>query len=347
MKAVSWQGPFQISVSDSWPRPALRSASDALVKVRLASICGTDLHAYRGEVAGFPVGTILGHEFVGTITEIGSAVVSRQVGERVVASDLVACGQCASCAAGQHYQCEHGTLFGYGTVVGDDVAGGQADYVRVPFADTVLLPVPRPVDDEAALLASDVLATAIRAVASGAGNNARLAAIVGGGPVGTMIALVLQARYRMQVVVTEPSQARRAFCEALGCAAMAPSEATAPVLRHRFGHPAADVTFEAVGSPSALAAAVGLTRAGGTVVVVGARTRDEPFPAGLAFAKELELRFVVGDPIASSHETFAFLSENPLISRGFFTHRFPLSAAAEAYEMFDRGDALKVVLLAS
>jgi 2-desacetyl-2-hydroxyethyl bacteriochlorophyllide A dehydrogenase len=347
VKAVSWQGPFRISADDSWPRPALRSTSDALVKVSAASICGTDLHAYRGEVTGFPVGTILGHEFVGTIAEIGSAVVSRQVGERVVASDLVACGRCAFCVAGQHYQCEHGTLFGYGTVVGDDVAGGQAEYVRVPFADTVLLPVPPCVDDEAALLASDVLATAIRATSRGVGNGTHLAAIVGGGPVGLMIAAVLRASYGIQVVVTEPNEERRAIGEALGCVAMAPSEATAPVLLHRFGYPAADVTFEAVGSPGALAAAVGLTRPGGTVVVVGARTRDEPFPAGLAFAKELELSFVVGDPIASSHETFAFLSENPLISRSFFTHRFPLSAAAEAYEIFDRGQALKVVLVAS
>src|SRR5262245_24027599 len=139
MRAVVYEGPRRVRVRAGRPEPQLRGPRDAVVRVTRSAICGTDLHPYRGEIADFAPGTVLGHEFVGTVVVAGE-LVPFAPGEPVMASDLIACGHCPACRRGHHYHCDEVTLFGYSTVVGAPVDGGQAELVRVPFADLVLAP---------------------------------------------------------------------------------------------------------------------------------------------------------------------------------------------------------------
>lgn len=331
MRAVVLQGPRQVEVCEL-AEPVVKEASDAIVAVSLAAICGTDLHAYRGEVDGVPPGTVLGHEFVGEVVAVGAGVRSRVPGERVVASDLIACGRCRWCERGWHYQCPRASLFGSGTVVGAEVDGGQAELVRVPNADLLLCPVADGVADEDAVFVADVLATAWMAVAeSGLGEGDSLA-VVGCGPVGLCaIGCALRAG-AATVFAVDPDPRRVARAVELGAVAVA-------------GDPEADVVVEAVGSDAALATALELVRSRGTVVAVGAhRSEAMPFPARDAFARELTLKFVVGDPIAVRDELLAEIEAGRLSPGSIVSHRLPLERAAEAYRLFDEREAVKVVL---
>ncbi len=153
MKAVVYHGPGKVGVEEL-PQPRLIEPRDAIVKVSRTALCGTDLHPYRGEIPQFESGTVLGHEFAGTVVEAGPQVPFAP-GQRVFASDIVACGLCASCTHGMHYQCVSVGLFGSSTLVGPAIAGGQAEYVRVPFADTTLCATPDGVSDEQALFVGE------------------------------------------------------------------------------------------------------------------------------------------------------------------------------------------------
>ncbi|WP_431910564.1 alcohol dehydrogenase catalytic domain-containing protein [Micromonospora carbonacea] len=345
MRGVVYRGPRHVEVVDDLPMPRLESERDAVVRVTRAAICGSDLHPYRGEMPGFAPGTVLGHEFAGVVTERGSQV-PFAVGERVVASYLIGCGRCPRCARGWHYHCPSATLFGYSTVVGDAVAGGQAEYVRVPFADVVLGPVPAAVTDEQALFAGDVLATAHAAVTDAHVGPGRLVGVVGAGPVGLMAALCA-AELGATVVVCDVDPARRDRAGALVPAVVEPERLAATMQRMR-GRDEAAIVIEAVGSGAALACAVDAAGPHGTVLVVGAHGSDDvAFPAGRAFVQELTLRFAVGNPIRSRDPVMALLRAGRVDPSALVSHRLPLAEAARGYELFDTRVADKVILLPS
>lgn len=342
MRAAVWNGPREIEVREL-DAPSLLRPTDAIVRVSLAAICGTDLHAYRGEVDGVSPGTVLGHEFVGTVLAVGSEVRSRSPGERVVASDLLACGRCWWCARGWHYQCEHASLFGSGTVVGEEVGGAQAELVRVPNADLVLCPIADEVADEDAVFVGDVLATAHMAISeSGLGEGDSLA-VVGCGPVGLCAVGCGLRAGAATVFAVDPDPRRAARAAELGAVAVS-SDPIAEVAAASGGR-GADAVVEAVGSDAALASALRLVRSKGTVVAVGAhRSKAMPFSSRDAFARELTLRFVVGNPIAVREELLAEIAAGRLNPAAIVSHRLPLEQAAEAYRLFDRREAVKVVL---
>lgn len=156
MKAVVYKGPFQVAVEEV-PEPRLEADTDALLEVELSAICGSDLHIYHGKIAGVLPGTVLGHEFVGRIVEKGP-LVPFPVGERVVGSFQVACGECPACRKGQFFACSRGGVFGFGLALGN-LPGAQAERVRVPFARHTLFPI-GDLPAEEAVLAGDVLTTA-------------------------------------------------------------------------------------------------------------------------------------------------------------------------------------------
>jgi threonine dehydrogenase-like Zn-dependent dehydrogenase len=136
LRGTVFHCPYHVTLRHDLPKPRILAERDAVVRVTRAAICGTDLHAYRGELPGFATGSVLGHEFTGVVVEAGAAI-DYLPGQRVVASDLVACGRCPFCAHGWHYQCPEVILFGYSSVVGRPLDGGQAEYARVPFANVV------------------------------------------------------------------------------------------------------------------------------------------------------------------------------------------------------------------
>jgi 2-desacetyl-2-hydroxyethyl bacteriochlorophyllide A dehydrogenase len=339
MRAVVYRGPGAVEVCEDLPEPAIGEPRDAVVRVTRSAICGSDLHPYRGHIPGFAPGTVLGHEFVGVVVEAGPEV-PFPPGTRVVASDVVACGRCRSCAKGWHYHCPEATLFGYSTVVGRSVAGGQSEYVRVPFADTVLSPCPDDTSDEHMLFVGDLLSTAY-AAARAAVSPGAVVGVVGGGALGLLSALCAGVFGAAEVAVADRDPTRRAMAEALGFAAVDPADL--PRLLESRGDGA---VIEAVGTDAALRCAIASAGRRGGVVAVGAHSSTAmPLDTQRAFTRELTLRFIVGDPIRDHDEVVALLRAGRIDPTVVVSDRLPLRDAVEGYRRFDRRAALKVLLL--
>jgi threonine dehydrogenase-like Zn-dependent dehydrogenase len=344
VRATVFRGPYAVELRDDLPVPRLHGSRDAVVRVTASAICGTDLHPYRGELLGFGAGTVLGHEFVGVVEDAGDEV-AHLAGRRVVASDLVACGRCRMCRKGWHYQCPEVTLFGYSTVVGRSIDGGQADYVTVPFADVVLAPCPDELTDEQALLTGDVLATGYIAAERAEIPLGGTVAVIGAGTVGLLAGMCARARGAGAVVVADPSAARRAAAVDCGFLAASPEQLGALVAEASYGLGAQSV-IEAVGSDAALRLAVETAAPRGTVVAVGAHhSAAAPLNSGSAFGRELTLRFAVGDPISVRDEVFALVRTGRVDPSAVISHRLPLMEVEHGYEIFDRREATKVVLV--
>jgi 2-desacetyl-2-hydroxyethyl bacteriochlorophyllide A dehydrogenase len=342
MKGVVFLGPGAVTVREL-PVPEPQSPRDAVVRVTRAAICGTDLHPYRGHVPDFRPGTVLGHEFAGIIDSAGPGV-PFSPGQRVFASDVIACGQCAQCALGRHYQCASVSLFGYADVVGPPVDGGQAEFVRVPFADVVLCATPDDVTDEQALFVGDVLTTAYAAVRNTRVRPEEIACVVGAGPLGTLAALCLRLA-GAEVWIADPDPVRRERAAALGFSAVSPDD-LAPAMQARNGGHGAHRVVEAVGTDAALACALAAAGPGAIVAVAGSHhSAAMPFPSGLAFARELTIRFTVGDPIRLREEVLELIRSGGVDPAAVISDRVPLSAAADAYEAFHLRRSFKTVLL--
>jgi len=226
------------------------------------------------------------------------------------------------------------------------VAGGQAEAVRVPFADTVLAPLADDLADEAALFVGDILATGWTAAVDGGIGGGELVAVVGCGPVGLCAALSATARGAATIVGVDPLPARRRAATALGMIAVAPSDAAA-VVRDLSRGRGADVVVEAVGTSAALAGALDLSRARGVVVAVGAHHSTYELDTADGFARELTLRFAVGDPIRYAAELLELVRAGVVDATVVVSHRLSLDDAAPAYDLFDQGEATKVVLTPS
>jgi 2-desacetyl-2-hydroxyethyl bacteriochlorophyllide A dehydrogenase len=341
MKAVVYLGPGRIEVADIQD-PQIIHPRDAIVRVTRTAICGSDLHAFRGELPTFDSGTVLGHEFTGEVVEAGPEV-PFATGDPVLASDLVACGRCAVCARGWHYHCSQATLFGYSSVVGSPLPGGQAELVRVPFADVVLSSYPAVLTDEQVLFAGDILTTAVTATVEAGMAPGDTVAIIGAGPVGILSALCARASGASITIVADPDERRRVMASSLGFQSAEPSRLSQ--LMGDLGLEGVDRVVEAVGNDAALRCAIETVGAKGTVVAVGAHSSDTTiFPARRAFSRELTLRFAVGDPIKSRDRAIALVASGRVDPTSIVSHRLPLSESALGYQLFDQRLATKVVL---
>jgi len=341
MRAVVLAGIEDVRV-ESVPDPAIRDAADAIVRVRQTAICGADLLPFRGLTPGFEYGTILGHEFVGEVVEVGGGVGRVKTGQRVVCTSTISDGTCAHCRAGRISQCLGRALFGYSGVY-PRLDGGQAEYVRVPNADRCLWPVPDAVSDENAVFLGDILPTGYGALVRGGLGVGDLVAVVGCGPVGLMAVLCAAGTARKVIAVDAIAQ-RRLLAERLGAVAVSPDDAEDAVRAASDGL-GADLVIEAAGSPAALDTALRLARGRGVVSVVGAHFEpDYPLNNALMFERELTLRFTIGDPATDRERLLALMAEGRLDPAAIVTHRLPLSSAREAYDLFYRREATKVIL---
>jgi 2-desacetyl-2-hydroxyethyl bacteriochlorophyllide A dehydrogenase len=344
VKGVVYHGPGRIAVEEL-ARPRIEHPRDAVLRVNRTAICGTDLHPFRGDIPEFAAGTVLGHEFAGTVHEAGPEV-PFPPGQRVFASDIVACGRCADCARGRHYHCAAVSLFGYSTVVGASVPGGQAEYVRVPYADVVLAATPDDVSDEQALFAGDVLTTAYAAAGSADITPGDVVAVVGAGPVGLLAAMCASIIGAGTVVVADPAEERRTYAASFGITAVVPEDLP-DVLGEATAGRGAHAVLEAVGSDAALACAINAAGPRATVAAVGAHhSTAMPFPTRLAFGRELTVRFVVGDPIRLRTQVLALIRSGRIDPSAVISHRLPLDQAPLAYELFDDRQVFKAVLTA-
>jgi alcohol dehydrogenase len=338
MRAVVAAGPDVVEVADV-PEPGIKEPGDAIVAVAATAICGADLLPVAGRVPGFEWGTVLGHEFAGTVADAGPEVPFRP-GTRVVCSSTYSCGHCRACRAGASPQCESMALFGFSGVY-PKLDGGQAERVRVPNARRLLWPLPPELDDESAVFVADILPTAMRAVQRadlGAGpvRADPVLAVTGAGPVGLLALLVAGLRTE-HVVMVDPDEVRRA-------AAVTPEDAL-DCIRSLTGGRGADAVVEASGSEAALRLAMDLVASRGTVSVVGAHFNPAaPIDLGRMFANETTLRFSIGAP-ADDHEQAAnLILGGDIDPRRIISHRLMLERAPEAYRVFRSHGAIKVLL---
>jgi threonine dehydrogenase-like Zn-dependent dehydrogenase len=326
------------------PEPAILEPTDAIVRVSLAGICGTDLHLIGGHAAGVDAGLVLGHEFVGEIVEIGASVRAVRVGERVLASDFTACGLCRWCDRGEHWECAERRFFGTGLAFGPALAGAQAEYVRVPLADVTLSGVPAGISDETAILVCDNLPTGWAAIDLGGLAPGETVAIVGGGPIGQLAALCAQVAGAAAVVVVEPNPVRRAFASERGSLAV-DIDAAPGFVREITSGDGADLVIEAGGLSATLDASFALVRRRGRIVSVGVHASPTwPLPLGRAFADEISLRFAIGDSIRYRRKLFALLGSGVLDATGIVQSRVSLAEAPRTYERMARGEILKAAI---
>jgi alcohol dehydrogenase len=343
VRAVVYQAPGQVALAEL-AEPHLAAETDAIVAVSSAGICGTDLHACSGHMPGIEPGTVLGHEFTGTVLECGRSVLSLAPGDQVMSSDFTACGRCWWCRQGEHWHCAERQFFGTGTAFGPALAGAQAEYVRVPYADVTLARRPAGVSEDAALLIGDNLATGWVAAQRAPVRPGAVVAVVGGGPVGQLASLAAQVHGAAVVVVSDPVGQRREAAVAHGAVASDPGE-TQRLLGALTEGRGADVVIEAVGGSRGLDAALNLVRDAGVIQSVSAHLEDGwTFPLARSFTGQRNLGFVIGDSIRVRDALAAVVSAGVLDPAFIVTRHDCLDGAPESYRDLRGMKELKVVL---
>jgi alcohol dehydrogenase len=344
MKALVYDGPGR-KVWKETPDPEIIDDTDAIVRVEAVTICGTDLHILNGDVPEVDAGRILGHEAVGTVTRVGRAVTNVAPGHRVLVSCITSCGRCRFCREARYGQCTGGG----GWILGHLIDGTQAEYVRVPFADTSTYRVPDGVSDEAVLMVADILPTSYEVgVLNGCVRPGDVVAIVGCGPIG--LAAILGARlYSPSHIVaidradTRLDAAKRFGADVTIDATNQDAEAVVGELTDGLG---ADVSIEAVGTPEAFETTVALVRPGGHVANIGVHGKPATLHLERLWIKDVTITTGLVDTY-STPTMLRLLAGHQLDAAPFATHHFALDQFEEAYDVFARASdtgALKVVL---
>jgi alcohol dehydrogenase len=347
MRAVVYHGPGN-KAWEEVPEPTLRDDTDAIVRVDAVTICGTDLHILKGDVAAVTPGRILGHEAVGTIESVGIGVKNRRVGDRVLVSCITGCGACRFCREGSYGQC----VGGGGWILGHRIDGVQAEYVRVPFADTSTHLAPLGVRDEQLLMLADILPTGYEVgVLNGRVGPGDVVAVVGAGPIGLAVIAGARLFSPSHVVAIDLAESRLDAAKQFGADIVVNNgrENALDVVRGLTDGLGADVTVEAVGVPATFELAAALARPGGHIANVG--VHGEP---ALLHLEELWIKNVTittGLVDTYSTPTLLRLAQGQQVDVDrFVTHHFELDQFDEAYDVFGRAGetgALKVVLTRS
>jgi 2-desacetyl-2-hydroxyethyl bacteriochlorophyllide A dehydrogenase len=342
MRAVTFQAPGEVAVQDV-PEPELTRPDDAIVKVDASGICGSDLHIYHGRVPVEP-GFTIGHEFVGTVLAAGPELERAAVGERVLGCFHTACATCAPCIRGDYHRCAHGRTFGHGSKLGD-LQGAQAERLLVPRANLTLRRVPEGMSDDVALFAGDVLGTGYHAVAHAGLRCGDTAAVLGLGPVGLCAVQAARAAGATRVFAIDTVSDRLDMARRFGATPIhLTDEDPKRTIRAATDGVGVDVVVDAVGDPAPLALAISLARDAGTVSGIGAYAGKGEVPLGLAWLKGVTLRLGLANVIAHVDRVLALVSAGLLDPAPLVTHHMSLEEAPAAYALYDRREALKIVL---
>ena len=344
MQALVYHGPGH-KAWEEVPEPEITDDGDVIVRVDATTICGTDLHILAGDVPTVRPGRILGHEAVGTVEEAGDGVQTVCPGDRVLVSCISACGTCRFCREGRYGQC----LCGGGWILGHTIDGTQAEYVRVPFADTSTFRIPAGLTDDEALMLADILPTGYEVgVLAGGVRPGDVVAIVGAGPVGLSAITCAQLFSPSHIVAIDRSDARLDAAKQFGADITVNNSREDPLavikdLTERLG---ADVSIEAVGTPGTFELAVKLIRPGGRIANIGVHGRAATLHLEDEWMKDITI--TTGQVDTSSTPTLMHLVTSGQIDvKRFVTHHFSLDEFDEAYDVFARAadtSALKVVL---
>jgi alcohol dehydrogenase len=347
MKALVYNGPGLRSWEEK-PDPTIQYPTDIVVRIDSATICGTDLHILKGDVPAVQPGTVLGHEAVGTVVEIGDAVATLEPGDRILVSCITSCGRCPSCKNGRYGLCTGGG----GWIFGHLIDGLQAEYARVPFADTSVYKLPDELSDEQVLFLADILPTAYEVgVLNGELGPGDTIAIVGAGPIGLATILTAKLYTPGRIIAIDLADSRLEKAREFGADETINSgteDAKARVFELTGGL-GADVAVEAVGIPETFELCTEIVRPGGHVANVGVHGHPATLHLETLWIRGLTITTGLVDTFTTPR-LLKLIAEGRLDATPFATHRFPLEATMAAYDTFAAAaetDALKVVLEAT
>ncbi|WP_030177079.1 zinc-dependent alcohol dehydrogenase family protein [Streptomyces sp. NRRL S-813] len=343
MKGYVFHGPGQAAWEEV-PDPDVQDPTDAVVRVDTVTICGTDLHILKGDVPEVRPGTVLGHEAVGEVVEVGADVRTVQPGDRVLVSCISACGRCRFCREGMYSQC----LGGGGWILGHRVDGTQAEFVRVPFADLSVHALPAAVTNEDAVLLADIFPTAYEVgVLNGRVRPGDTVVVVGAGPVGLAVIATARLFAPERVIAVDLAPARLEAARKLGAEAVADArEEPEQLVADLTGGFGADVVVEAVGVPETFELCTRMVRPGGHVANAGVHGR----PATLHLEELWIKNVTITTGLVDTRTTPTLLkmaAAGRLPASQLITHTFPLERIEEAYDVFAHAaetGALKVAL---
>jgi threonine dehydrogenase-like Zn-dependent dehydrogenase len=348
MKAIVYHGHEDFRLEDV-PDPKLTAATDALVRVEKTAICGSDLHLWHAP-AYMEQGFAMGHEFLGVVEDAGSAVQSVNKGDRVFVACTTGCGTCDSCRRGFYSGCKVTTeggaannVFGFSS----KLPGGQAEAVRVPFADANCFVLPGGLDAESCLFLTDILPTGyMGADLADVGPGDRVV-VFGCGPVGTFAQRSAQLRGAAQVIAVDLDEGRLAKAAERGCTPLNPANGNIveQVAQLTNGN-MADAAVEAVGVPDLVNQAIAITRPGGRVAVVGVISLPFEVPWPWMFSKNISLRTGLVNPQIYIPKLLPLIEQGRLDPTEIISHRLPLSDGVNGYRIFanHEDNVLKVVL---
>lgn len=331
MKAVVYKGHGEVALEDR-PMPKIQEDTDVIVKVTLSSICSSDLHIKHGTVPRAKENTVLGHEFVGVITEAGTGVRKCKVGDRVSVNVETFCGECYFCKRGYVNNCIHG-----GWELGCRIDGGQAEYARIPMADQGLTRIPDDVTDEAALFNGDILATGYWAASIAELKPADTVVVLGAGPTGLCTMMSIRLYSPAKVIVVDISEERLALAKTQGLADVTLDsnqvDVEAEILKLTEGR-GADRVFEVAGTKDTFQTAWKVARPNAIVVVVALYPEAQSIPLHLMYGKNLT--FKTGGVDANACEDIMKMVQAGKIDTGcLITHKRPLNDVMEGYRVFE------------
>lgn len=343
MKALVYQAPGKKALEER-QKPEIKSPTDAIVKIARTTICGTDLHILKGDVPTCAPGRILGHEGVGVVDKTGAAVAVFHPGDHVLISCISACGRCEYCRRGMYSHCTTG-----GWILGNEIDGTQAEYVRIPHADTSLYPIPQGSDEEALVMLSDILPTGFECgVLNGKVQPGSTVAIVGAGPIGLAALLTAQFYAPAEIIMIDPDENRLQVAKRFGATATiaaAGGTAAEAVLKQTTGR-GVDTAIEAVGVPASFISCEEIVAPGGTIANVGVHGIKVDLHLERLWDRNITITTRLVDTVTTPM-LLKTVQSRRLDPKLLITHRFKLEQIVDAYDTFGRAAstrALKVII---
>ena len=343
MKAFVYLGPGKMAIEDR-PKPEIQAPGDAIVKILKTTICGTDLHILKGDVATCKAGRILGHEGVGIIESVGAAVTTFKKGDHVLISCVSSCGKCMYCRRGMYSHCVTG-----GWILGNTIDGTQAEFVRTPHADTSLYPVPPGADEEALVMLSDILPTGFECgVLNGKVAPGSSVAIVGSGPIGLAALLTAQFYSPAEIIMIDLDDNRLEVAKRFGATSIVNStggQAMQKVMKMTAGH-GVDTAIEAVGIPATFELCQQIIAPGGTIANIGVHGVKVDLHLEKLWDRNIAITTRLVDT-SSTPMLLKIMQSQKIDPRLLITHHFKLDQILEAYETFGHAantKALKVII---
>jgi alcohol dehydrogenase len=345
MKALVYLGPGKKAVEDR-PKPVIAVPTDAIVKVTKTTICGTDLHILKGDVATCKPGRILGHEGVGIIDEVGAAVTAFQSGDKVLISCVSSCGKCVYCRKQMYSHCTTG-----GWILGNSIDGTQAEFVRIPHADTSLYPIPEGADEEALVMLSDILPTGFECgVLNGKVQPGSVVAIIGAGPIGLAALLTAQFYSPAEIIMIDLDDNRLEVAKRFGATVAinsADGKAVAAVMKLTKDR-GVDTAIEAVGIPATFVMCQEIIAPGGVIANIGVHGAKADLHLEKLWDRNISITTRLVDTV-STPMLMNVLQSHKIDPKLLITHRFTFDNILEAYDTFANAaktKALKVIISA-